>query len=513
MRLLGARPVAASEHEGVSDDARLPADPALLAAARPQVHETHASIVFVFGDRAVKLKKPILLPFVDWRTVSERAAACEREVALNRRLAPDVYLGVAAISGPEGAVIDHLVVMARMPEDRSLAHLLTAGVDLRQSLEDLAAYLAAFHARADRSPAIDAAASPQAVARNWEDNLAVLTEPSAQLDRVALARVDELAHRYLSGRGPLFAERAAAGMAVDGHGDLLADDIYLLEDGPRVLDCLEFDDRLRAVDVLDDVAFLAMDLEHRGGAALAASFLSAYRRHSGTEYPASLADHYVAYRAGVRAKVACIRASQGDGDARREAGDLLDLARRHLEAGKVRLVLVGGLPGTGKSTLARRLGEHTGWVVLSSDLVRKQLVGVPPSSPMAARFGEGIYEPHVTAATYEELLASARRRLEHGESVILDASWTAARWRAEAVVTAEAAAAELSQLCCVAPAAIAAERLHQRPAHDASDADAAIAAAMAAGAAPWPEATVIDTSGAITAGEAQALRALGLVAA
>ena len=494
----------------MSEDVQLRADPGLLAAARPQVHETHASIVFVFGDRAVKLKKPLFLPFVDWRTVSARAAACEREVALNRRLAPDVYLGVAAVSGPKGAVIDHLVVMTRMPENRSLAYLLGTGADLRRPLEDLAAQLAAFHARADRSPAIDAAVSPEAARRNWEDNLAVLRNTGVRIDRAALNRVDELAHRYLAGRAPLFAERAAAGLAVDGHGDLLADDIYLLDDGPRVLDCLEFDDRLRAVDALDDVAFLAMDLEHRGAAALAEWFLGAYRRHSGIEYPASLADHYIAYRAGVRAKVACIRASQGNADAGREVGDLLELARRHLEAGRVRLVLVGGLPGTGKSTLARRLGERTGWAVLASDVMRKQLAGVSPSTPMAAPFGEGIYAPRVTEATYRELLASARRRLERGTSVIIDASWVAAGLRVEAMVTAEAAAAELCQLHCVAPAEVASARLAQRRPHDASDADVAIAATMAAGAASWSEATIIDTSGATTASEAQALRTLGL---
>ena len=153
-----------------------------------------------------------------------------------------------------------------------------------------------------------------------------------------------------------------AGRARDGHGDLLADDIFLLDDGPRVLDCLEFDDALRLDDVLADVAFLAMDLERLGRPDLAERFLAAYRAASGDTWPSSLAHHHIAYRAQVRAKVSAIRAEQGVPDSADKAQALLRLALAHLEAGRVRLVLVGGLPGTGKSTARsrHRRGERRG---------------------------------------------------------------------------------------------------------------------------------------------------------
>jgi hypothetical protein len=486
-------------------------DPKSLGTARPEVHETATSVIVLLGDRAYKLKKPVALPYLDWRTREAREAACRQEVALNRRLAPDVYLGVAAVVGPDGQACDHLVVMRRMPAERSLARLVAAGADLGAALDEIASSLAAFHARARRSPAISAAAGRAGVRQNWEDNLAALRDLGASfLDVVAIDRVDELSHRYLAGRARLFAERNSAGLSVDGHGDLLAGDVYLLDDGPRLLDCLDFDDRLRAVDVLDDAAFLAMDLERMGAPDLAERFLAAYRQHSGTHFPRSLAHHYIAYRAGVRAKVACIRADQGAREAaEEEAAALLDLARRHLEAGAIRLLLVGGLPGTGKSTLARRLAARSGAALVCSDVVRKEIAGLDPSAAMPAAYAEGIYAPDWTAATYRELLARGQGLLERGESVILDASFTAPEHRAQAAATAAATSADLVVLRCDAPPEMAAARIARR-APGPSDATAAIAARMAAGRQPWNGAVAIDTSGDPGAAERAAAAVLGI---
>jgi len=506
----GAHHTTVNVHRNVASLPFCP-DPPSFVTAHPDVCETHISVVVLIGDRAVKLKKPVDLPYLDWRTREAREIACHREVELNRRLAPDVYLGVADISGLDGGPCDHLVVMRRMPEDRSLGRLAASGADLREPLDLLAARMADFHATASRSPAISEAASRDGVARNWVDNLTVLHGAGPLLDAPTVERVGALAQNYLAGRGALFTERSAAAMTVDGHGDLLADDIYLLDDGPRVLDCLEFDDRLRAVDVLDDVSFLAMDLEHLGAHALAGWFLGAYGRHSGADHPTSLAHHYIAYRAGVRAKVACIRASQGVSTAVDEARRLLELARRHLEAGRVRLVLVGGLPGTGKSTLARRLGERTGWPVLRSDVVRKELVGVEESTPMSAAFQAGIYDPELTRATYRELLTQARSLLERGETVILDASWSDAARRVEAAEIARATATELVALRCDTPAHVAAVRIGHRPPGDASDATLAVARSMAAHTETWPDARTIDTAGDADSSEALAAAALGIV--
>ncbi|HEY8524681.1 MAG TPA: AAA family ATPase [Acidimicrobiales bacterium] len=467
------------------------------AAGAAAVAETHSAVVFFLGDRAYKVKKPVDLGFLDFRSREAREAVCHREVALNRRLAPDVYLGVADVVGPDGQVCDHLVIMRRMPPERRLSTLVTAGEDVDDHLWRLAHLLAAFHARAERSPAADKAASRDALARRWSANTRELLGLDAGvLDAAEIEAVDRLAHRYLAGRGPLFERRIAEGRACDGHGDLLADDVFCLDDGPRVLDCIEFDVHLRLDDALADVAFLAMDLERLGRPDLAERFLSAYREHADDTWPSSLAHHHVAYRAQVRAKVAAIRALQGDGASAPEAKKLLAMARAHLEVGAVRLIVVGGLPGTGKTTLATGLGDVLGATVLRSDEIRKELAGLDPTQPAPAGYGGGIYTPAATAATYREMLNRARIALELGETVVLDASFTDERWRVAARDLAAATHADVVELRCTAPPEVAGERIRARLAAggDASDATPEIAAAMAAHEAPWPSAHQVDTS-------------------
>jgi uncharacterized protein len=468
-----------------------------VGRAAAGVAETHSGVVFFVGDRAYKLKKAVDLGFLDFRTREARRAACLREVDLNRRLAPDVYLGVSDVLAPSGEVCDHLVVMRRMPDDRRLSTLVTSGTDVDAQLDDLARLLAEFHARAERSAAADLAAGVEAVAARWSANTVGLERFAGRFVTAdSIGVVDAMAKRYLAGRRPLFERRIAEGRACDGHGDLLADDIFCLDDGPRVLDCLEFDDALRLDDVLADVAFLAMDLERLGRPDLAERFLTAYRDSAHDSWPTSLLHHDIAYRAQVRAKVSSIRADQGVAGSAEKAQALLGLARRHLEAGRVRLIVVGGLPGTGKSTLAAGIGKALDAVVLRSDEVRKGLAGLPPDRPAPASYGEGIYAPNATAATYQELLRRAADALGLGETVVLDASWTRGEHCAHARRVADATSSDLVELKCAAPAETAAARLRDRAERggDASDADAAIAAAMAALADPWPTAVVVDTT-------------------
>jgi uncharacterized protein len=483
-------------------------------AATATVAETHSAIVFFVGERAYKVKKPVDLGFLDFRSRQAREDICHREVALNRRLAPDVYLGVADVVGPDGEPCDHLVVMRRMPPERRLATLVARGEPVDDHLWHLAHLIAAFHARAERLAAADEAASASALGQRWADNTTSLRDHAdGSVDRTLVDHVDALARRYLDGRKPLFERRIADGRACDGHGDLLADDIFCLEDGPRVLDCIEFDDHLRYGDVLADVAFLAMDLERLGHPELATRFLAAYREHADDTWPVSLAHHHIAYRAHVRAKVSAIRAAQGDERSIEAARQHLSMTHDHLEAGRVRLVLVGGLPGTGKSTLSDDLGDTLRATVLRSDEIRKELAGLPATSPTGAPFGEGIYSAQATAATYEALLERAGVALEQGETVILDASWTDDAWRARARDLAQRTHADLVELNCQTPADLAADRLRRRAARrdpvagngDASDATPEIAEQMAQTAAPWPSATPIDTSSTSDAALAAAL--------
>jgi uncharacterized protein len=464
--------------------------------APTEVRETLAGIVLLVGDRAVKMKKPVRTGFLDFTTPALRRAACRREVELNRRLAPDVYLGVSDVLAPDGTTaVEHLVVMRRMPDDRCLATLVTSGTAVAGDLRALARLMAAFHSRADRSAAIAADGGPEPLRRRWSANVAELAPfAGTVLDAALIDTLGRLSARFLDGRRPLLDGRRDR--VVDGHGDLIAADVFCLDDGPRVLDCLEFDDHLRHVDPLDDAAFLAMDLEHLGRPDLAEAFLDDYTEFSGDPAPAALRHHYIAYRAVVRVKVACLRHRQGDPAAAADATRHAALALRHLHRGAVRLALVGGLPGTGKTTVGGALADRFGAVLLSSDRVRKELAGIDPDRPAPAAFAEGLYTGERTAATYAELLHRADVLLARGESVVLDASWTSARLRDDAESLARRTHSDTVALRCDTDTATAARRLTTR-APTASDATPALAVAVAEHADPWPGATTVPTSGTV----------------
>jgi uncharacterized protein len=472
--------------------------------------ETHTALVFFVGDRAYKLKKPVSLGFLDFSRLETRAAVCRREVELNRRFAPDVYLDVATIADSTGKPCDYLVVMRRMPTERRLATLVARGEKVEQQVRQIARLVAGFHAQAPTSPAMASVATRDAVQGHWEASFEQMRPFVGPVLAPAVnGTVESLARRYLAGRASLFNHRISQGRVRDGHGDLLAEDIFCLDDGPRILDCLEFDDRLRWGDVLADVAFLAMDLERLGAPELSTRFLRWYREFSGETYPRSLAEHYIAYRAHVRSKVACLRHAQGDVAAAGEANRFLSQANRHLQQGRVMLTLVGGLPGTGKSTLATGISDALDWTLLRSDEVRKDLAGIPHDAQVHERFREGLYQPEVTAATYRELLTRARTALELGESVVLDATFSDRAWRQAAATLASVTSSDLVELRCELGQAEAAARLAGRVPGAAygSDATVEVAAAMAASADPWPSAITVDTSGSPARSLAAAIEA------
>lgn len=452
--------------------------------------ETHCSTVFLVGDRVYKRKKPLDLGFVDFRTVDGRRRACEAEVALNRRLAPGVYLGVATLLGPDGRPCDSLVVMRRLPDDRRLARCVAQGEEVQHALVALAARLAALHRGSPAPAALRHLGLAPSLRELWETGLDGLRAHAEAVPSAVRERTRELAADYLAGRGRLLAQRVARGRVVDGHGDLLADDVFLLEAGPCALDCLEFDERLRVGDGLADAAFLTMDLERLGRADLGRAFLDAYLGCAGDAAPWSLQHHYVAYRAHIRSKVACVRYAQtGDPADAAQGRALADLALSHLERGRVVLVLVGGVPGSGKSTLAEGLAAAQGFRRLSSDAVRDELV---PTAGAPARPHEGRYAPAARDAVYAALLAQAEGLLGLGESVVLDATFTSARWRQAARETAARAVVPVVELRCVVPEGVADRRVLRRPA-GASEATPAVRAALAADREPWPEAVDVDT--------------------
>ncbi len=468
------------------------------AGLRPEVAETHSGLVVLVGDLAYKVKKPIVTDFLDFSTVASREAACAREVMLNSRLAPDSYLGVGHFDSPQGGDPEPVIVMRRHPDDRRLATMVRRGEDVAGQLAAIAAILARFHAGARRGREVDDEARIEAVSERWRENLAELTRYAAGavpgLDAEEVADIERRVGAFLAGRAVLFARRIDQRRIVDGHADLLADDIFCLPQGPALLDCLEFDDRLRYVDTIDDAAFLAMDLEFLGHPELGAEFLRHYASVAGDDAPESLRHFYIAYRAVVRAKVECVRYTQGHSAAAGEAAAHLRIAGEHLRAGAVRLIMVGGGPGTGKTTLARAIAEHHRGRLISTDDVRAGMAARGEISGSPGVLAEGLYTRGNIDAVYASVLRQAHLSLCEGHTVILDGTWLDPDQRDRARQVAAEAAAPLVELVCAAPLEATVARIRTRTG-TTSQVTPEIATALAErDQHGWPGAHRIDTT-------------------
>ncbi|NTY63070.1 AAA family ATPase [Mycolicibacterium sphagni] len=433
--------------------------------SHPQIAETHTGMVFLVGDRAYKIKKPVVTDFLDFSTRERREHACAHELALNNRLAPGSYLGIAHFTAP-GGDSEPVIVMVRHPDERRLATMVRSGEPVADQLTAVALVLSRFHAAASRGREVDAQGRVDAISARWQENLAELQRYAdgiiPGLDPGLVAEISQLANDFIAGRAVLFARRIGEHKIVDGHADLLADDIFCLDDGPAMLDCLEFDDHLRYVDVIDDAAFLAMDLEFLGHPDLAGLFLRSYVELADDDAPVALRDFYIAYRAVVRAKVDCVRHTQGCDAAASDARRHLEIARDHLRAGAVRLILVGGGPGTGKTTLARSLAEEIGAQVISTDDVRAEMVRVGEIAGAPGVLDEGLYTPENVDAVYGGVLRRAHLRLCEGRSVVLDGTWQDPRHRELARQLAADTAAVQIEFVCTAPLDAAVARVRSR---------------------------------------------------
>lgn len=442
----------------------------LFAPAPDDVIETHISRVFLAGDRAWKLKKAVALPYVDFSTLEKRRIACEREVALNRRTAPDLYLGCRAVYrdaagrlslDPQGAPVEWLVEMRRFDARQTLDRLLADGAVTPAMIMTLAAGIAAFHARAEPVQREATAMVAQTIALN---DAAFANLPAGALPADALAGFRAAQQAEVERRRSLLMQRRADGCMRHGHGDLHLRNIAVIDGHPVLFDCLEFDDDLAAIDTLYDLAFLLMDLLQQRRGDLASLALNAWLEAMPDDAGMALLPLYVALRAAIRCHIAALTEA-----GRAEAARYLALARQALNPPAPRLILVGGLSGTGKTTLARALapdiGGPCGAVILRSDTIRKALHNVP----VLQRLPKDSYTPDSSRRVYARLLERARVLLQGGASVILDAVYGKPDERAAAAALAREMNCRCDGLWLTAAPEILAARVATRR-HDASDA-------------------------------------------
>lgn len=462
------------------------------------VVETHGSWVVLFGDQALKFKKPVDLGFLDFSSREKRQTLCQREVELNRRLAPNVYRSVLPLYlGPAGYVlgqddaptagagdlelVDHAVLMRRLGEDQRADVLLARGQLDTAHIRRVARRLVDFHASLTRDSAVAAFGTAEAVARNVRENFDEL-EPLAhevllpgEWQTLQAAQLD-----FLRQRAALFEARVQGGHVRDGHGDLRLEHVYFEGDDVLVVDCIEFNDRFRFADTALDTAFLSMDLRHCGRADLAEDFLAEVAMQSGDYEAYALTDFYESYRATVRGKVAAFRESQLGRTRAAEAvhhearAFLLQALASLAEKPERQLICIGGLIASGKSTLAQAIATELHCPHLDSDGTRKRLHGVEPSmSLMSAPFAAA-YTAEETERTYARLRELTRIVLLSGRAVVVDASFRTSQMRQGFVELGEQMGCRVTFVECRADEAVTEARLRRR-AESASRSDGRLA--------------------------------------
>ena len=438
----GAEPDKPVRGQSLLDDLRRPeAYPEPRPSAVTLV-TTHISWVFLTDREVWKLKRPVDYGFVDYTTVERRRQCCEDEVRLNRRLAPDVYLGVVPVRlgpeghwlGPDGEIVDYAVRMRRLPDDRSMEALLRRGALTPEHLQRLAARLARFFTTATPAPE---AGTIEAIRGPVTENFAEV-EPFVGrfVSREVFDAVRDWQVGTLAREAARFEERIRQGRIRDGHGDLRLEHVYFEGRDPIAIDCVEFSSRLRNGDAAGDVAFLAMELAARSRTDLGECFLAEFARESDDHDLYGLIDFYASYRAWVRGKVAALLAADPSTvpeKAERKANEaraLFGLARAYAgeRPADGPVIAVGGVIGSGKTTLAEGLGRTVGVPVISSDRVRKSLAGVAPTERAPAE----AYSAAFSARTFDEVFRQATTVLRSGRVVILDATFRARAHRLRA---------------------------------------------------------------------------------
>lgn len=403
-----------------------------------QILETHISWVLLTGPFAYKIKKPVNLGFVDFSTLERRRYFCAEELRLNRRLAPDVYLNVVAITGtPEepgfGGVtpaIEYAVKMKQFPQQNLLTHILHHGQLHAAHIDGLAKQIADFHARIQVAGPESPFGFPDALAKPVLANFHYLpTEASSLLGEDRLKALRHWTEREHENLHEIILKRKSEGFIRECHGDLHLGNMALIDDRVVIFDCIEFNDTFRWIDVMSELAFIVMDLIDRGRPDFAYRLLNGYLEYTGDYEGLAMFQYYLTYRAMVRAKVAGIRLEQEEEEGaesistQNELKGYLELAECLSQPTQASLILMHGLSGSGKTTIAQLILETIGAIRIRSDIERKRLYGLSPEARSEQVSHTSIYGSGATESTYKKLEDLAERMLEAGFIVIVDATF------------------------------------------------------------------------------------------
>jgi uncharacterized protein len=440
-----------------------------------EMMQTQMSFIFLTGKYVYKLRKAVNLGYLDYTTLEKRHYFSDQEVILNRRLSPEVYLGVIpvhknrgkiSLSG-RGEVVEYVVKMLYLPQNRMMNVLLDRNRVTAEMVEQVAQKLVDFHARAATDQEISNFGSIKAVQYNTDENFSQTEKYfGITIKGGQFRNIKQYTDNTLIEKESIFKQRAAAGKIRDCHGDLHSQHVCLANT-ISIFDCIEFNDRFRYCDVASEIAFLAMDLDHYGRADLARSFTDAYIRISRDAQIAEVLKFYKCYRAYVRGKVGCFKyddpyISQAEkGLTQRMARGYFELAASYARSRPVLFITVG-LVGSGKSTLAQSLAKRLGLTIISSDIVRKQLASIPLTEHRFNEMETGIYSEAFTRQTYDKLFSEAGMILKQGDSVILDASFIKAAERNRALNLAREMQADFFILECRLDEAAIRQRLARR---------------------------------------------------
>ena len=454
--------------------------------ARVTVLETHISYVLLTGQFAYKIKKIVDLGFLDFSRIDQRRFYCEEELLLNQRLAPRLYLGVVPVSlaraglrvGDAEAPVEYAVKMREFPQEALLDQRLVAGELTPSVLDRVAEEVAGFHARVARAAVGAGFGSPAAVWAPLANCLNQLRAHATVFDSDVLKRVEEWCHAEYGRLEGFFAARQAEGFIREGHGDLHLGNMAWVGGEVQIFDGIEFDPNLRWIDVMNEIAFLCMDLEARGRPDYAQRFLNCYLEITGDYDGVRCLPFYRVYRALVRAMVAAIRADQDAADPGQavDCARYLDCARRASLPRNRLLFLMHGVSGAGKTWVSQIVLEQEGGLRVRSDLERKRLAGLSAQARSGSALNEGLYAAKMTEATYARLRELARRILEAGFPVVVDAASLLFEQRQAFRGLAQALNIPFRILSCQAVESVLHRRLLAREAdgQDASEAGMAV---------------------------------------